>query len=592
MKFPNPFYPPPAPPGFGKGKVLPEHKTYNPLSRLFFNWLTPFLSVGFSRPLEKDDFWTLPDDILAANIVDNLEKNFYARCSPEKRPLHLKDRLRKEDEIEDSGSTHGDLPEKDFKEEKAEHEHEADEKKAAQSKKSKKKKPKYTENLFAAVHQTFFRNIWVGGILRLISDTLKTTTPLVNKVLLQWLTDSYVFHQIPEAEREAAVAAGSLTRPRGIGFGIGLAVAVFAMQDDEPLDPDTHDHRVDCQDWGRLWIAPIQLAIGIGLLIGNLGYSALVGLGVLIAGFPIQVMVVRVMFKQRVKGMKFTDKRVRLTTEVLQGIRLLKYFAWESFYQKEITGLREKEIKTLKVMAVARSTMMAMMTLIPILAAVLSFITYALTDHELNIAVIFTALQLFNIIRMPLVLFPFVLTGLSDALVALGRMKAFLTAEDLPKPYDIKDNLNGVAVSANGDFTWETVGKPGDDGKKLKGAKKGAGKQAVGLPILLLVLPPPFVHRIAVLRLLDLGVIRRGPHFVQLPVVEMFRVLAAKVVCGTKRPRSPALNVLGEDGPAVIPHWSNEGVLSLDYFKLLNVRSRTGSKTGTNMGVNTVSTDC
>lgn len=71
MKIPNPFSPPPAPPAFGAGKVLPEHKSYklslnlhrsslstdettSPLSRLFFNWLTPFLSVGFSRPLEKE----------------------------------------------------------------------------------------------------------------------------------------------------------------------------------------------------------------------------------------------------------------------------------------------------------------------------------------------------------------------------------------------------------------------------------------------------------------------------------------------------------------------------------------------------------
>lgn len=72
---------------------------------------------------------------------------------------------------------------------------------------------------------------------------------------------------------------------------------------------------------------------------------------------------------------------------------------------------------------------------------------------------------------MPLVLFPFVLTGLSDALVALGRMTSYLTAEDLPKSYDIKDDLNGIAVNAHGDFTWETVGKPGDD------KKKGAGKK-------------------------------------------------------------------------------------------------------------------
>jgi len=48
----------------------------------------------------------------------------------------------------------------------------------------------------------------------------------------------------------------------------------------------------------------------------QLGYSALVGLGVMIVGFPLQGFLVKVMFSQRKKGVVFTDKRVRLTTEV------------------------------------------------------------------------------------------------------------------------------------------------------------------------------------------------------------------------------------------------------------------------------------
>jgi len=115
----------------------------------------------------------------------------------------------------------------------------------------------------------------------------------------------------------------------------------------------------------NLWVSPIQLAIGIGLLIRNvcsflilfvlvltyvsqLGYSALVGLGVLILGFPLQIMLVRVMFNQRKKGVKLTDKRVRLTTEVLQGIRLIKLYAWEDFYTQQIGNLRSKEISTIR----------------------------------------------------------------------------------------------------------------------------------------------------------------------------------------------------------------------------------------------------
>jgi ATP-binding cassette, subfamily C (CFTR/MRP), member 1 len=44
--------------------------------------------------------------------------------------------------------------------------------------------------------------------------------------------------------------------------------------------------------------------------------SGLVGLGVLIVGFPLQGMLVKVMFSQRKKGVKITDQRQRETGEV------------------------------------------------------------------------------------------------------------------------------------------------------------------------------------------------------------------------------------------------------------------------------------
>ena len=112
-------------------------------------------------------------------------------------------------------------------------------------------------------------------------------------------------------------------------------------------------------------------------------------------------------------------------------------------------------------------------------------ITYALSGHDLNVAIIFSSLQLFNvnpyisflkarahfttfygqIIRMPITFLPLVLSSLSDALVALGRISRFLTSEDLPESYPIDENLP-VAVQVDGDFVWETVLAAGGGGKR------------------------------------------------------------------------------------------------------------------------------
>ena len=62
-----------------------------------------------------------------------------------------------------------------------------------------------------------------------MADILRTTSPLLNKVLLTWLADSYVYFRLSDTERTAAAAAG-IFKPRGIGYGIGLAFALFIMQ--------------------------------------------------------------------------------------------------------------------------------------------------------------------------------------------------------------------------------------------------------------------------------------------------------------------------------------------------------------------------
>ena len=72
----------------------------------------------------------------------------------------------------------------------------------------------------------------------------------------------------------------------------------------------------------------VKIALALGLLIGNLGVSALVAVAVLVLGFPVQGIMVKLISKVRRSGNGITDSRVRLLQEVVQGIRLVKIYAW------------------------------------------------------------------------------------------------------------------------------------------------------------------------------------------------------------------------------------------------------------------------
>lgn len=52
-----------------------------------------------------------------------------------------------------------------------------------------------------------------------------------------------------------------------------------------------------------------------------------------------------------------------------------------------------------------RSASNAVAMSLPVLASILSFVTYSLSGHSLNPAVIFTSLTLFTLLRMPLMLY-------------------------------------------------------------------------------------------------------------------------------------------------------------------------------------------
>ncbi|KAJ8457503.1 hypothetical protein ONZ45_g18288 [Pleurotus djamor] len=411
------------------------------------------------------------------------------QCPPEKRPAFLQSQGRPE-----SPSQASDVST-------------ADEEKG---RKAAKSPLKYDSSLFKALHSAFFIRWWIAGFSFLCAGKHATN------------------HDTTRDEASSDMVDGGGTAPRGIGYGIGLAFAIFVMQQGaSTLNNHSYlvamvnglcvrsalvgnifrkslrlsgrarmDHNVgqittmistDATRLDRfssfvhgLWTSPIQIILGIGLLLGNLGYSALVGLGVLIIGIPVQAALVSIMFKQRKKGVKFTDKRLRLTTEVLQGIRLLKAYGWEIFYANQIETLRKSEISALKKTAIARAGLIAMMSFIPILAAVLSFITYSLSGHNLNIAIIFSSLQLFNVIRFPLTMLPVILSFFADALVALGRISTFLLAEELPEAYAI-DHNNKHDVSVDGDFTWEASMK--QDSKFADGKQHEKKKDGSALPL-------------------------------------------------------------------------------------------------------------
>lgn len=75
-----------------------------------------------------------------------------------------------------------------------------------------------------------------------------------------------------------------------------------------------------CQFFHMGWSSAVQIAIALGFLFYLLGWVTFVGIGTMILLSPIQLVVVFLWSKFRETILALSDKRMKIITEVLQGI--------------------------------------------------------------------------------------------------------------------------------------------------------------------------------------------------------------------------------------------------------------------------------
>ena len=236
-----------------------------------------------------------------------------------------------------------------------------------------------------------------------------------------------------------------------------------------------------------LWTSPLICIITLVLLLINLSYSALAGFALLVIGVPALTRAIRGLFRRRARINKITDQRVGLTQEILQSIRFVKYFGWESAFKDRLKDVRNREIRGIQVLLAIRNAINAVSMSLPIYASMLSFITYSLTDNSLAPAEVFSSLALFNGLRMPLNLLPLVIGQVVDAWQSLERIQEFMLSEEQEEHAEFQPDSKNAIKTSDACFTWERVpsqdptesaafgtGKKGDAGESAKRSSKHA----------------------------------------------------------------------------------------------------------------------
>ena len=211
------------------------------------------------------------------------------------------------------------------------------------------------------------------------------------------------------------------------------------------------------------WATPMAIILSFYSLWGLLGPSCMAGLGVLLLLVPINAYLKNKMKDYNRATMKLKDSRIKTMNEILDGMKVMKFYAWERSFQEKVTETRLKEVEKLKKFMIFNAMQKFVFVATPFAVAVSTFATYVLSDpkNRLQADTAFVALSYFNIMKNQLKKVPGMMNALIQAQVSVERINSYLNSEEIdPDAIKCEDEGETVVRVTKGTFSWEPEEPP------------------------------------------------------------------------------------------------------------------------------------
>jgi ABC-type multidrug transport system fused ATPase/permease subunit len=211
----------------------------------------------------------------------------------------------------------------------------------------------------------------------------------------------------------------------------------------------------------QTWSAPFQITLCMVFLYQLVGPSMFAGVGIMVFMIPINGFISKFFKTLQKKQMSNKDKRTRLTAEILNNMKSIKLYAWNSAFMGKLNHVRnDLELNTLRKIGATQAFANLMWSMTPFFVSCATFSIFALTqDKPLTVDLVFPALALFNLLTFPLQVLPNVITNIVEALVAVERLTSFLLADELQSDAvkiegAVRENGEEAVRIRDGFFTW------------------------------------------------------------------------------------------------------------------------------------------
>ncbi|KAI5960857.1 uncharacterized protein KGF55_004427 [Candida pseudojiufengensis] len=479
--FKNKIYPIP---NDSERKLHPK-KSSNLIFKIFFWWATPLMTIGYTRTLQPNDLWILTDDLKLEGNYEIFES--YLDLEITRASLqHLEEKCASRNESLENSTISKEEDLKDFK--------------------------LSAKSLALVLFLTLKREIIISVLMAVIAFTCWSVTPLVTKYLIRFVEEKTL---------------GIVTKVgKGIGYSIGVVCLMFisnilfnhflyigsvmgakvkAILTKAILDksfklnsesrhkyPQSKITSLITTDLSRIEIAcllqplllclPVPIIIAIVILIVNIRVSAVIGVVIFIIFLGIISIGAKKLFEYRDIVSKITDKRVNLMKEILNNLKMIKYYSWEHPYHKNIMKVRGEEINMILKIQTLRNVIFSLaMTLTGICAMIAFIILYAIQGSTSSPATMFSSVTSFEILGMMVFFIPQVLSTTVDMINGFKRIGSLLSAPEEQKyegyrTFDNNKDKDSIVLT-NATFKWDEFSDNEEDEDDEESEKKKKEKE-------------------------------------------------------------------------------------------------------------------
>uniref|UniRef100_A0A8C2XL45 Canalicular multispecific organic anion transporter 1 n=1 Tax=Cyclopterus lumpus TaxID=8103 RepID=A0A8C2XL45_CYCLU len=428
------------------------------LSRITFSWFSSMVVKGFKRPLVQGDMWELNDTDGTADI--NQRFQYFMQSELGAARVRFQNKLKKKrdksrDKAQEEAFQNG--LGKGVSQDVLMMVRGYEKKK----KKDKKKEEKDHPNswLITTIYKAFKGILFESAFFKLLQDLLAFVSPQLLKLMVSFTQDPsrfawegylYAVLLLLVAILQSLVLQQYFQRCFVLGMKVRTAITAAVYKKALVVSNDTRKESTvgeivnlmsaDAQRFNDvtnfihlLWSCPLQIGLSIVFLWFELGPSVLAGLAVMVLLGPINGLLATKARTIQVKNMKFKDKRLKIMNEILNGIKILKLYAWEPSFQAQVEGIREDELNVMRKFAYLTSVSTFIFSCAPALVSLATFAVFVgvSPNNLLTAEKAFTSIALFNILRFPLAMLPMLIAAIVQTTVSRKRLEKFLGGEDL-----------------------------------------------------------------------------------------------------------------------------------------------------------------